>query len=80
MYLDGAVTPSRLEIIAVLPSRSAVSDLGLISDLFEKMLVNWSSFCLKSLLFGLKRPRSVIFTLSAFHNNILNFGFVSNKI
>ena len=35
-------------MVAVLPSRSALSDLGLIADLFEKMLLNWSSFCLKS--------------------------------
>ena len=46
----------------VLPSRSALSDLGLIADLFEKMLQNWSSFCLKSPLFGLKSPKSLIFT------------------
>ena len=34
--------------LALLPSRSTLSDLGLIVDLFEKMLLNWSSFCLKS--------------------------------
>jgi len=51
---------------AVLPSRSALSDLGLIADLFEKMLQNWSSFCLKSPLFGQKGPKSLIFHLSAF--------------
>ena len=51
---------------AVLPSRSALSDLGLIADLFEKMLLNWSSFCLKSLLFGFKSPKSLIFTFLAF--------------
>ena len=50
----------------VLPSRSALSDLGLISDLFENMLPNWSSFCLKSPLFSLENPRSLTFTVSAF--------------
>ena len=48
--------------LPVLPSRSALPDLGLIADLFEKMPLNWSSFCLKSLLFGLKSPKSLIFT------------------
>ena len=43
----------------VLPSRSSLSDLGLLSDLFENMLLNWSSFCLKSPLFGLKNPKSL---------------------
>jgi hypothetical protein len=42
---------------SVLPSRSALSDLGLIADLFEKMPLNWSSFCLKSPLFGQKIPK-----------------------
>jgi hypothetical protein len=55
----------------VLPSRSALSDLGLIADLFEKFLLNWSSFCLKSPLFG---PKSLIFTLSAFHIKQKNTG------
>ena len=45
------------------PSRSALSDLSLIADLLEKMLLNWSNFCLKSLLFGIK---SLIFTFLAF--------------
>ena len=47
------------DLTAVLPSSSALSDLGLMGTLFEKMLLNWSSFCLKSLLFGQK----VIFSL-----------------
>ena len=46
---------------AVPPSRSALSDLGLIGDLFEKMLLNWSSFCLKSPLFGPKSSKSLDF-------------------
>ena len=61
---------------AVQPSRSALSDLGLIADLFEKILLNWSSFCLKSPLFGLKSPKSQIFYFSSFHvkqNNYLKF-------
>ena len=37
--------------LRTLPSRSALSDLGLIADFFEKNLLNWSSFCLKSLFF-----------------------------
>ena len=45
--------------VAVLPSRSALQDLGLV--------LNWSSFCLKNLLFVLKSPKSQIFTCSAFH-------------
>ena len=52
---------------SVLPSRSALSDLGLIADLLTKMLLNWSSFCLKSLIFGQKSPNSLIFSFSAFH-------------
>ena len=59
--------------VAVLPSRSALSDLGLISDLFQKMLLNWSSFCLKSQLFGQKGPKSLIFTVSAFHITQKNY-------
>ena len=43
---------------AVMPSRSALSDLGLIADLFEKMPLNWSSFCVKSPLFGQKSQKS----------------------
>ena len=46
----------------MLPSRSALSDLGLIAYLFEKILLNWSSFWLKSPHFGLKIPKSLIFT------------------
>ena len=53
--------------ISMLPSRSALSDLCLIADLFEKMLTNWSSFCFKSPLFGLKSPKSLIFTFWSFH-------------
>ena len=41
----------------MLPSRSALSDLGLIADLFDKMLLNGSSFCLKSPLFGQKKSK-----------------------
>ena len=51
----------------VLPSRSALSDLGLILDLLENMLVNWSFFCLKSPLFALKIPTKK----SDFHLNSL---------
>ena len=50
-----------------------ISDLGLIADLFEKRPLDWSSFCLKSPLFGLK---SQIFNFSSFHvkqNNCLKF-------
>ena len=32
------------DIYAVLPSRSALSDLGLIAYLLKKKLLNWSSF------------------------------------
>ena len=47
----------------MLPSRSSLSDLGKISeDLLENMLLNWSSFCLKSWLFGLK---SLLFGLKS---------------
>ena len=70
----------------VLPSRSALSDLGLIADLFEKMPLNWSSFCVKSPLFGQKSPKSLIFNVSAFHinqkkllKNFLNYEIFSNK-
>ena len=69
----------------MLPSRSASSDLGLIVDLFEKMLLNWSSFCLKSPLFGPKSPTSLIFNGSAFHIkqkitlNFLKYGIFSNQ-
>ena len=58
--------------LAVLPSRSALSDLGLIADLFEKMLVNWSSFCRKSPLFGPKSPKSQISNVLAFRKNRKN--------
>ena len=69
----------------VLSSRSALSDLGLIADHFEKMLLNWSYFCLKSPLFGLNCLKSLIFTLSAFHTkqkileNFLKYGIFLNK-
>ena len=53
----------------MLPSRSALSDLGLIADLFQKMLLNWSSFDLKSLLFGQKRSQKSDFHfVSLLHN------------
>ena len=68
-----------LDWYAVLPSRSALSDLGLIADLFQKMLPNWSSFCLKSPFFGQKSPKSLIFTLSAFHIPQKNYLKNSNK-
>ena len=71
---------------AVLPSRSALSDLGLIADLFKKMLLNWSSFCLKSPLIGPKSTKSLIFNFSAFHikpkkklENFLKYRIFSNK-
>ena len=48
-------TWSRLQIGANCPSL-------LIADLFEKIPLNWSSFCLKSPLFGLKSCKSLIFT------------------
>jgi hypothetical protein len=72
----------------VLPKRSALSDLGLIADLLKKMLPNWSSFCLKSLLFDQKCPRSQIFYLSAFQKtqkknileNFLEYVILSNKV
>ena len=70
---------------AVLPSRSALSDHGLISDLFLNILLDWSSFCLKSPFFGLKSPKSLIFTCSAFRtkqkilDNFLNMDFFQQK-
>ena len=70
---------------AVVPSRSALSDLGLIADLFENMLLNWSSFGLKSPFFGTDSPKSLIFTFSAFNmkqkkgENFLKNGIFSNK-
>ena len=61
---DSVAEADVLEAVAgaVLISRSALSDPGLIADLFKKMLLNWSSFCLKSPLFGLNSPKSLIFT------------------
>jgi hypothetical protein len=56
-------------VLPVLPSRSALSDLGLIADLFEKMPRNWSSFCLKSPLLAQKIQKSLIFNVLAFHKN-----------
>ena len=53
----------QVELEQLLPSRSALSDLGLIADLFEKMLLNWSSFCLKSLLFWPKKSDFQFFSL-----------------
>jgi hypothetical protein len=47
----------------VLPSWSALSDLGLRADLFQKMRLNWSSFCVKIPLYGQKSPKSQIFTV-----------------
>ena len=47
--------------------RSALSDLGLIADLFEKNALNWFSFCLKSLLFDLISTKSLIVTRLVFH-------------
>ena len=41
----------------VLPSKSDLSDLGLILDLVEKILLNWSSFCLKICFFAQKVQR-----------------------
>ena len=58
---------------AVLPSRSPLSEFGLIADLFEKMLLNWSSFYLKSLLFGLKSPKSLIFTVFSLTHKAKNY-------
>ena len=68
MRLVNLVLESKIKIDtkAVLPSRSALSDLCLIADLFEKMPLNWSSLCLKSPLFGLKSLISLIFTILAF--------------
>ena len=51
----------------MLPSRSALSDLGLIGDLLEKMLLNWSSFCLQSPLLGPASPKSLTCNFSALH-------------
>ena len=53
---------------AVLPSRSALSDIGLIVDLCEKTLLNWSSFCQKSTLFGQKGPTSLFLICQLQHN------------
>ena len=71
---------------AVLPSRSALSDLGLIADLFEKMFLNWSSFCLQSPLFGHKSRKSLIFPVLASHKNkkknlenFLKYGIFQNR-
>ena len=41
----------------MLPSTSALSDLGLIADHFEKMVLNWSSFCLKKSAFWHKNSK-----------------------
>ena len=38
---------------SVLPSWSAIQDLDMIADLFEKMLLNWSLLYLNRPLFGL---------------------------
>ena len=51
--------------VTVLPSRSALSDLGLIADLFEKNLLNWS-FLPKKSVFRLKKPKK-----SDFHSSSL---------
>ena len=58
---------------SVLPSRSALSDLGLIADLFEILFQNWSSFCLKSPFFCLKSPKSLIFTVFSFTHKAENY-------
>ena len=55
--------------VEMISSRSALSDLGLIADLFEKMLLNWYSFCLKSPPYGPKCPKNMIFNVLAFHKS-----------
>ena len=64
-------------IAPVLPSRSALSDLGLMADLFEKMPLKWSSFCLKSPLFVLKSPKSMIFTVLSLTHKAENYSKIS---
>ena len=50
----------------MLPCRSALSDLGLIVDL-KKNTLKVVLFCLKSMVFDHKSPKSVVFNFSACH-------------
>ena len=71
--------------VPVLPSRSALSDLGLIADLFKKNAPKLVLFLPEKSAFWPKNPKSLIFYVLAFHKNqkilenFLKYGIFSNK-
>ena len=68
-----------LVTIAVLPSRSALSDLGLISDLFENMLLNWSFFLHeKSVCWPKQTNKSYFHCFSLWHKAKTDLNISSN--
>ena len=70
-------------VVPVLPSRFALSDLGLMADLIGKMLLNWSSLCMKSLFLGKKVQKVLIFQPFTWRKknyfNFLEYGIFSKK-